>query len=209
MSDVLGGCLCGAVRYEVRQIARVHYCHCGMCRRATGSAFAVLAWVPADDVTLTRGTPTWSRSTGTNWSHACSGSLIRQSIPARQQARHDVLEVFEAMVRDVLSGSAPPITWIGDEAMLAFPNPEAGIRALGQLLQVCRAEPRIPVTRSGVNHGPVIRRAGDIFGSTVNIAARIAALAAPGQLLAPNPLPTLHSPTVWLAVTSDRSHYVR
>ena len=100
------------------------------------------------------------------------------------KAAIDVLEVFEAKVRDVLSGSAPPIKWIGDEAMVAFPNQEAGIQALGQLLQACRVEPRIPLTRSGVNHGPVIRRGGDIFGSTVNIAARIAALAAPGQLLA-------------------------
>lgn len=38
------GCLCGAVRYTVNAAPRVHYCHCDMCRRATGSAFAVLAW---------------------------------------------------------------------------------------------------------------------------------------------------------------------
>ena len=54
------------------------------------------------------------------------------------KAAIDVLEVFEAKVRDVLSGSAPPIKWIGDEAMVAFPNQEAGIRALGQLLQACQ-----------------------------------------------------------------------
>lgn len=41
---------------------------------------------------------------------------------------------------------------------------------------------------TGLNHGPVIRRAGDLFGSTVNIAARIAALASPGQLLATQPV---------------------
>jgi adenylate cyclase len=34
----------------------------------------------------------------------------------------------------------------------------------------------------------VLRRANDLFGSTVNIAARIAALAAPGQLLATRPV---------------------
>jgi adenylate cyclase len=34
----------------------------------------------------------------------------------------------------------------------------------------------------------VIRRAGDLFGSTANIAARIAALASPGQLLATQPI---------------------
>jgi adenylate cyclase len=34
----------------------------------------------------------------------------------------------------------------------------------------------------------VLRRANDFFGSTVNIAARIAALASPGQLLATQPV---------------------
>jgi adenylate cyclase len=95
-----------------------------------------------------------------------------------------VLEVFEAMVREALSGYEPPIKWIGDEAMLAFPEPEIAIQALGKLLPACRKEPRLPLTRAGVNHGPVIRRGSDLFGSTVNIAARIAALASPGQLLA-------------------------
>lgn len=50
MTPVTGGCLCGRVRYEAAARPRVHYCHCSMCRRATGSAFAVLAWVPADSL---------------------------------------------------------------------------------------------------------------------------------------------------------------
>ena len=99
-----------------------------------------------------------------------------------------VLEIFENMVRDALSGHERPIKWIGDEAMLAFPEPEIAIQALGALLQACRKEPRLPLTRTGLNHGPVIRRAGDLFGSTVNITARIASLAAPGQLLATEPV---------------------
>jgi adenylate cyclase len=96
----------------------------------------------------------------------------------------DILELFEGMVREALSNYEPPIKWIGDEAMLSFPEPEIAIQALGTLLQACRKEPRLPLTRTALNHGPVIRRAGDLFGSTVNIAARIAALAGPGQLLA-------------------------
>jgi adenylate cyclase len=95
-----------------------------------------------------------------------------------------ILELFEGMVGEALAEHAPPVKWIGDEAMLAFPGPEVAVEALGRLLQACREEPRIPLTRAGVNHGPVIRRGGDLFGSTVNIAARIVALASPGQLLA-------------------------
>lgn len=95
-----------------------------------------------------------------------------------------LLERFEAMVSDALDGHPPPIKWIGDEVMLGFPDPVAALKALGRLLPACRLEPSIPLTRTALNHGSVIRRAGDLFGSTVNIAARMAALAAPGQLLA-------------------------
>jgi hypothetical protein len=42
-----GGCLCGAVRWQTAGApTAVHHCHCGMCRRWTGAAFATLAWYP-------------------------------------------------------------------------------------------------------------------------------------------------------------------
>jgi adenylate cyclase len=95
-----------------------------------------------------------------------------------------ILGHFEELVRQALGGFGPPIKWMGDEAMLGFPDPAAALQVLGHLLPACRSEPRIPLTRTGLNHGPVLRRANDLFGSTVNIAARIAALASPGQMLA-------------------------
>jgi adenylate cyclase len=99
-----------------------------------------------------------------------------------------VLGRFEALVREALGGLGPPIKWIGDEAMFGFPDPATALQVLGRLLPACRSEPRIPLTRTGLNHGPVLRRGNDLFGSTVNIAARIAALASPGQLLATQPV---------------------
>jgi len=99
-----------------------------------------------------------------------------------------ILGHFEALVRDALGGLGPPIKWIGDEAMFGFPDPATALKVLGHLLPACRAEPRIPLTRTGLNHGPVLRRGNDLFGSTVNVAARIAALASPGQLLATRPV---------------------
>jgi len=95
-----------------------------------------------------------------------------------------VLECFEKLVSQALGELGPPIKWIGDEAMFGFPDPATALQVLGRLLPACRSEPRIPLTRTGLNHGPVLRRSNDIFGSTVNIAARIAAFASPGQLLA-------------------------
>lgn len=58
-----GQCLCGQVRYTIAgRPLRVHYCHCGMCRRATGSPFAVLAWVKRDDVRWSPQPPAIRRS---------------------------------------------------------------------------------------------------------------------------------------------------
>ena len=99
-----------------------------------------------------------------------------------------VLGRFEELVREALGSLGPPIKWIGDEAMFGFPDPATALQVLGRLLPACRSERRIPLTRTGLNHGPVLRRANDFFGSTVNIAARIAALASPGQLLATQPV---------------------
>ncbi|RYZ09800.1 MAG: GFA family protein [Myxococcales bacterium] len=35
-----GGCQCGAVRYEAEALGRASICHCRMCQRALGNAFA-------------------------------------------------------------------------------------------------------------------------------------------------------------------------
>jgi adenylate cyclase len=99
-----------------------------------------------------------------------------------------VLGRFEELVRQALRGLAPPIKWIGDEAKFGFPDPATALQVLGRLLPACRSEPRLPLTRTGLGHGPVLRRSNDLFGSTVNIAARIAALASPGQMLATQPV---------------------
>lgn len=51
-----GSCLCGSVRYEVRgAVGRVSHCHCSMCRKAHGAAFATYGRVERNDFVLTSG----------------------------------------------------------------------------------------------------------------------------------------------------------
>lgn len=38
-----GGCLCRATRYQATDYDRVAHCHCAICKKATGAAFAT--WV--------------------------------------------------------------------------------------------------------------------------------------------------------------------
>lgn len=57
MSNLAGGCLCGAIRYELSaEPAMVAACHCKNCQKQTGTAYSVIVGVPEDSVTLTNGT---------------------------------------------------------------------------------------------------------------------------------------------------------
>ena len=51
-----GRCLCGTVRYSIAgPLGEVRYCHCRMCRRATGTAFSANARVPRGRFALLAG----------------------------------------------------------------------------------------------------------------------------------------------------------
>jgi hypothetical protein len=72
MTNAEGGCLCGAVRYEVAAAPlRVTICHCRFCQRATGGAYMVEPIFDGKDLTVTSGVPAVydHRSTG-------SGKLV-------------------------------------------------------------------------------------------------------------------------------------
>ena len=51
-----GGCQCGTVRYEVRApTVDLYHCHCSMCRKVHGAAFATLAIAPKESVVFVQG----------------------------------------------------------------------------------------------------------------------------------------------------------
>jgi len=57
-----GGCLCGAVRYEVRgEPYQSGLCHCTTCRKLTGSAFSATANWHSDQFTMTGEIKTYER----------------------------------------------------------------------------------------------------------------------------------------------------
>jgi adenylate cyclase len=72
---------------------------------------------------------------------------------------------------------------MGDSVMLRTPTAEAGVRlgiALSQAAPALRA-------RVGIHCGTAVEHDGDYFGLAVNLAARLAAQAAPGEVLVSEP----------------------
>lgn len=53
---ITGGCLCGAVRYEVHgPFLRASHCHCSRCRRHSGTAVCTQGRVKREDFRLSSG----------------------------------------------------------------------------------------------------------------------------------------------------------
>jgi adenylate cyclase len=75
-----------------------------------------------------------------------------------------------------------PVKWLGDGVMFHFPRPA---RAVVAALEMVERTPQagLPPAHVGLHAGPVVFQDGDYFGRTVNLAARIAAHAGPGQVL--------------------------
>ena len=56
MTDVKGGCACGADRFALKAKPTViHTCHCTNCQRLTGGAFVLNAWIKKPEVALLPG----------------------------------------------------------------------------------------------------------------------------------------------------------
>ena len=71
---------------------------------------------------------------------------------------------------------------LGDGAMLLFRDPGAGVDAATSLVRMLREDLGVEA-HGGVHVGRVIERDRDLFGSTVNVAARVSAAAGPGEVL--------------------------
>ncbi|TAL26655.1 MAG: adenylate/guanylate cyclase domain-containing protein [Frankiales bacterium] len=100
------------------------------------------------------------------------------------EAAADVVDRFCAVVRDALGNDDVLVKSIGDAVLVHSADPDALAALAARVCVRLDAEPAFPVLRVGLHVGPVLLRAGDIFGGTVNIAARVAAQAHGGQVLA-------------------------
>jgi adenylate cyclase len=96
----------------------------------------------------------------------------------------DLAAQFCRAISEVAAASdGEVVKTIGDAVMVRHSVPAdavaLGLTAAHEVI----AGHGFPAVRVGMHHGPAIRREGDWFGATVNLAARVAALAAGGEVL--------------------------
>jgi adenylate cyclase len=87
------------------------------------------------------------------------------------------------LARDV---TAPPVRFIktiGDAVMLVCPEPMPLLDAVLKLVEIVDSDNDFPRLRAGAASGMAVSRAGDWFGSPVNVASRVTAVARPGSVL--------------------------
>jgi len=91
---------------------------------------------------------------------------------------------FYERVRPMLADhSAEEVKTIGDAVMLRCDDPALAVRLGLRIVSGLEAVPGFPPVRVGMHTGPAVQRAGDWYGATVNVAARLCAAAGGGEVL--------------------------
>ncbi|MCC6879736.1 MAG: adenylate/guanylate cyclase domain-containing protein, partial [Rhodocyclaceae bacterium] len=104
-----------------------------------------------------------------------------------KEALHAVERCLNRMTRATEQFKGRVVKTIGDEVMAVFDSAEAGMDAASSMQQ--RVDDLPPVRgiklaiRVGFHFGPAIEEAKDVFGDTVNTAARMAGLAKACQII--------------------------
>ena len=123
----------------------------------------------------------------------------RREPPHRPREHADVLLVEEpfglasgrvlhplpakALHREGPLAQRPVIKTVGDEVLFVAVEPLAGTAIALDLVDAMAEEPMLPQVRVGVAFGQVLSRMGDVFGTTVNRASRLTAVAPSGRVL--------------------------
>jgi len=107
--------------------------------------------------------------------------LVRQ-LSERELAR--MVQRFEALASDVVTAhGGRVIKTVGDEVLFVAMGPGPAAAIALDLVQAMAEDDVLPDVRVGLASGHVVSRLGDVFGTTVNRASRLTALARPRTVL--------------------------
>jgi adenylate cyclase len=117
---------------------------------------------------------------------------------------------LQQRVRPLLDAhDAQQIKAWGDGLMLRAARPQAAIELGLRLVAAAEAHPALPPIRIGVHTGEAVEREGDWYGRTVNVAARLCAASAGGQVLVSEATLAAAGPMRKVELGERRLHWLR
>jgi adenylate cyclase len=112
---------------------------------------------------------------------------LGESIPP--EALGAVARRLEELAGMVVHTPVRLVKTVGDAVMLVCPEPGALLDTALSLVEAAEAEGAdFPQLRAGVASGPALERAGDWFGTPVNLASRVTSIARAGSVLVTEPV---------------------
>src|SRR5262245_38868613 len=116
-----------------------------------------------------------------------SGSTRLYEAAGDAIAHETINRMIAEMRRCTEAAGGRVVKTIGDEVMALFATPQAAANAASQMQMQTDVLPLVGGmklgVRIGVHTGPVIQKDDDVFGDTVNLAARLVAQATKDQIL--------------------------
>ncbi|MBB2985485.1 adenylate/guanylate cyclase domain-containing protein [Terracoccus luteus] len=113
-------------------------------------------------------------------------ALVRR-LSERDLAR--LVSRFEALSADVITAHGGRlIKTVGDEVLFTTVTAAPAAAIALDLVDAMTADDLLPQLRVGMARGPIVSRLGDVFGTTVNRAARLTAVAGSGAVLVDAPM---------------------
>ena len=135
-----------------------------------------------------RGAPTMTRTTkhlAVLFADVCGSTQLYASL-GDEQARSAVNLALQRVTALLPRYNGWVVKPLGDEVMCAFEDPNHAVEA------ACAMQARLDAVQPGahriamhmgINYGPVLVEAGDVFGDAVNAASHLCAVASAGQIL--------------------------
>lgn len=118
--------------------------------------------------------------------------LVDFSKIAEDLRSSDLGELVDRFEQVVIESCGDPamrvVKMIGDAAMLVSADPKKALEAAMTIVARVETDDLLPEARSGLDLGDVVPVAGDYFGRTVNVSARITEFARPGTTVVSGPL---------------------
>jgi adenylate cyclase len=137
-----------------------------------------------------------------------SFSTLVHQLSERELAQ--TVQRFEVLAADVVTAHGGRVVkTVGDEVLFSTRTPAPGAAIALDLVDALAEDPVLPDIRVGVAFGPVVSRLGDVFGNTVNRAARLTALAHPNAVLVVGSIATALATQSGFSITAMRRRNLR